>query len=227
MSETSVLDRLKSGIRRFQSDIYPNRREAYERAAREPQRPHTLLITCADSRIDPEAVTQAGPGEVFVTRNIGNMVPAYGEMLGGVSAVIEYAVSALKVQHIVVCGHSDCGAMKALLHPEAVESMPTVKSWLTNGKAALNIAQTVTSSGDDRTRTPLAILTEQNVLMQLQHLRTHPSVAGALARGEISLSGWVYEIGTAEVRIAEDGHVNFVPISSSQAAGELAGHPVA
>ena len=228
MSETSVLERLKSGIRRFQSDIYPSRREAYERAASEPQRPHTLLITCADSRIDPEAVTQAGPGEVFVTRNIGNMVPAYGEMLGGVSAVIEYAVSALKVQHIVVCGHSDCGAMKALLHPEAVESMPTVKSWLTNGKAALNVAESLaTQQNGDNHRTPLAVLTEQNVLMQLQHLKTHPSVAGALARGEISLSGWVYEIGTAEVRIAEDGHAQFIPISSSQAAGELAGHPIA
>ena len=224
MSETSVLERLKAGVRRFQSEIYPSRREAYERAASEPQRPHTLLITCADSRIDPEAVTQAGPGEVFVTRNIGNMVPAYGEMLGGVSAVIEYAVSALKVQHLVVCGHSDCGAMKALLHPEAVESMPTVKSWLTNGKAALNIAQSMPA---DAKRSPLAVLTEQNVLMQLQHLKTHPSVAGGLARGEISLSGWIYEIGTAEVRIAEDGQQRFIPISSSQAAGELAGHPIA
>ena len=88
------------------------------KAASEPQRPHALIITCADSRIDPESITQSQPGDIFVTRNVGNMVPAYGEMLGGVSAVIEYAVSALKVQHVVVCGHSDCGAMKGLLHPE-------------------------------------------------------------------------------------------------------------
>ena len=114
---SNALDQLKDGIRRFQEEIYPERRDTYIKAASEPQRPHTLIITCADSRIDPEAVTQAGPGEVFVTRNIGNMVPAYGEMLGGVSAVIEYAVTALKVRHVVICGHSDCGAMKAPAQP--------------------------------------------------------------------------------------------------------------
>lgn len=222
MSEAKVLDRLKQGVRQFQKQIYPDRAESYIKAASEPQRPHTLIVTCADSRIDPEAVTQSGPGEVFVTRNIGNMVPAYGEMLGGVSAVIEYAVMALKVKHVVVCGHSDCGAMKALLNPASTAAMPTVTSWLTNGKAALTVAQATegenTPAGDRLHR-----LTEENVLMQIAHLKTHPSVAGAMARGELSISGWVYEIGTGEVRVAEEGQREFVPVSEAAAEAELVG----
>src|SRR4051794_37700456 len=112
-----MTNRLLEGVRHFRHQVYPTRRKAYEEAARTPQRPHTLFVTCADSRIDPELMTQSGPGEIFVARNIGNLVPAYGEMLGSVSAVIEYAVAALGVQEVVICGHTDCGAMKALLHP--------------------------------------------------------------------------------------------------------------
>ena len=189
------LDTLKDGIRRFQEEIYKDRRDRYLKAASEPQRPHTLIITCADSRIDPEAVTQSGPGEVFVTRNIGNMVPAYGEMLGGVSAVIEYAVSALKVRHVVICGHSDCGAMKALLNPGSTAGMPAVAGWLANGKASLAVAESMGEKDAPPTRR-LDRLTEENVLMQLTHLKTHPSVAGALASGELTTSGWVYDIGS-------------------------------
>jgi len=138
-----VLGQLKAGIRRFQTEVYPEQAETYRKAASEPQRPRALIVACADSRIDVESITQSGPGDIFVTRNIGNLVPAYGEMLGGVSAVIEYAVSALKVKHIVVCGHTDCGAMKALMHPEAIENMATVKSWMKNAHAALSVANSL------------------------------------------------------------------------------------
>ena len=214
MSEQSVLERLKDGVRRFQAEVHAEKAEEYHRAATTPQRPHALLVACADSRIDVEAITSSGPGDIFVTRNVGNMVPAYGEMLGGVSAVIEYAVSALKVRHIVVCGHSDCGAMKALLRPESTDSMPTVKSWLTNGQAALTVADSL-GHHDDRPSERMRRLTEQNVLMQLAHLKTHPSVAGAMVRGELTISGWVYEIGTGEVRIAEDGKWDFTPVTDA------------
>jgi carbonic anhydrase len=207
----AVLEELKVGIRRFRTEVYPENEATYLKAASEPQRPHALIVTCADSRIDPELITQSQPGDVFVTRNIGNLVPAYGEMLGGVSAVIEYAVSALKVQHVVVCGHTDCGAMKGLLDPEGLESMPTVKSWLKNAHAALSVANSL-AEPDEKASTLMRRLTEENVLLQMQHLRTHPSVAGAMAREELTISGWVYDIGKGEVRISADGGRVFVPV---------------
>src|SRR6184192_157353 len=131
-SVDTVLKELKAGIRRFRTEIYPKNEATYLQSVSEPQRPHALFVTCADSRIDPELLTQSGPGDLFVTRNIGNLVPAYGEMLGGVSAVIEYAVAGLEVENIVICGHADCGAMKALVRPESISKMPTVKAWLRN-----------------------------------------------------------------------------------------------
>jgi carbonic anhydrase len=208
----AVLEELKAGIRKFRTEVYPENKDTYVKAASVPQKPHALIVTCADSRIDPELITQSQPGDIFVTRNVGNLVPAYGEMLGGVSAVIEYAVSALKVQHVVICGHSDCGAMKGLLHPEGLEKLPTVKSWLTNAQAALSVANSLASK-DDKPSDLLRQLTEENVLLQLQHLRTHPSVAGAMAREELTISGWVYDIGKGEVRISEDGGRVFEPVT--------------
>ncbi|QHS53353.1 carbonic anhydrase [Edaphobacter sp. 12200R-103] len=206
-----VLEELKAGILHFQNEIYPPNAEKYKKAVSEPQQPSTLIVTCADSRIDPELITQSGPGEIFVTRNIGNLVPAYGEMLGGVSAVIEYAVSALKVKHVAICGHSDCGAMKALLDPGSLESLGSVKNWMRNAEAAMNVTDSLAPANEsplDR----LKRLTEENVLLQLQHLRTHPSVAGAIARKELTLSGWVYDIGAGQVRIAENGEREFHPV---------------
>jgi carbonic anhydrase len=169
--------------------------------------------------VDVETITSSGPGDVFASRNIGNMVPPYGGTPGGVTAVIEYAVTALMVRHVVICGHSDCGAMKALLHPESTDKMPMVKSWLHNGHAALMVADSL-AHRDDRPSERLRRLTEENVLMQLAHLKTHPSVAGAMARGELTISGWVYDIGTGVVRIAEGGRREFVPVSADGGAEE-------
>jgi carbonic anhydrase len=202
-----VRERLKEGIRRFRTEVYPERREAYTKAEAEPQKPHTLIVACADSRIDPGMITQSDPGDLFVTRNIGNMVPTYGEMMGGVSAVLEYAVSALKVQHVVICGHTDCGAMKALMNPGQLERMPTVRRWLRNAEAALSVAREL-DGGDEF----LMNLTKQNVLMQMTHARTHPSVAGAVARDELVISGWVYEIGSGNVLIYDEARQTFEPV---------------
>src|ERR1700709_1401254 len=123
-----ALSRLLDGVRKFRREVFPDRAEIYKKSVGQTQRPHTLFIACADSRIDPELITQSGPGEIFVCRNIGNIVPAYGEMLGGVSAVLEYAVHALGVANIVVCGHTGCGAMQALSNPDdpTLAQMPTV-----------------------------------------------------------------------------------------------------
>src|SRR6185503_15097413 len=200
----NVLEQLKAGVRRFQTQVYPDQAEMFRRAVAEPQEPHTLFVTCADSRIDPELITQSTPGEMFVLRNIGNMVPPYGEMMGGVSAVIEYAVSLLKVKHVVICGHADCGAMKGLLAPDSVQAMPAVKNWLTNAATALCVAEALDEKHQGVPVDFIRRVTEQNVLLQIQHLRTHASVAAAMVRDELTISGWVYEIGTGEVRIWEE-----------------------
>ena len=189
--------RLLDGVRAFRREVFPAQRDIYESIASQGQRPHTLLVTCADSRVDPELLTMSGPGEIFVTRNIGNIVPGYGEMLGGVSAVIEFAVTALGVSHIVICGHTDCGAIKALLDRNSVAAMPTVRQWLHNAEAALSVVQALET--DAPPDVFIAKLVEANVLLQLDHLRTHPSVAGRLARGTLAVHGWVYNIATGAV----------------------------
>jgi carbonic anhydrase len=209
-----VLQRLKDGVRRFQTEVYPQQAKIFAQAANAGQRPHTLFITCSDSRVDPIAITSSGTGEVFVTRNIGNIVPIYGEMLGGVSAVIEFAVSSLKVRHVVICGHTHCGAMHALLDPASVSGMPTVHNWLENARAALVATETLQKRRGAKTtdESMIEVLTEQNVLLQMQHLKTHPSIARAIRMSELTLSGWIYCIGTGEVSVAEAGQNAFTPI---------------
>jgi carbonic anhydrase len=204
------LERLLSGVRYFREREYPQRKQAYDQVTREGQRPHTLFITCADSRIDPELITQSGPGDIFVARNVGNLVPAYGEMIGAISAVIEYAVSALDVDQIVICGHADCGAMKALLRPEGLDTMPIVQHWLRNAHAALSITEAIRSKSDETQF--LKDLIEQNVLLQMNHLRTHPSVAGRLAQGRIAVYGWVYDFGSGDVLMYQETENRFEPI---------------
>ena len=210
MNETtnnaSVLDRLKAGVLRFQAETYPKDAATYQYAATHPQKPHTLFITCSDSRINVEKLLSSGVGEVFITRNIGNVVPSYRKPLEAVSAVVEYAVNAVKVSHIVVCGHSDCGAMKAVLNPPSPEALPAVCSWLTNACEAVG-------AGPQGDGARLRETTESNVLRQLENLKTHPAVADGLAKGTLSISGWVYEIGSGEVRVADGAHP-FQPVSA-------------
>jgi len=214
-------ERLLAGVRRFQREVYPEREAAYRQSVSEGQKPHALFITCADSRIDPELITQSGPGEIFVSRNIGNLVPAYGEVMGGVSAIIEYAVAALQVSHVVVCGHTDCGAMIGLLHPEKVARLPVVKSWLRNGETALSIVRSRGTAADEHAA--LHELIEENVLQQLNHLRTHPSVAGRLAQGSLALSGWVYDIGHGTVSVYDEEQRRFLPLTRERTISGSAG----
>ncbi|MGA9565200.1 MAG: carbonic anhydrase, partial [Candidatus Korobacteraceae bacterium] len=162
--------------------------------------PLALFITCADSRVNPNLVTQTDPGEIFIERNPGNMVPPYVEFVGGVTAGVEYAMLALKVPLIVICGHTDCGVMKALLHPEQVVDMPGVQSWMSHGFNARDemLHKFGTASEDDQLRH----MTELNVLGQIEHLKTHPSVSSRLRSGEIEIRGWVYDIGDGSIREA-------------------------
>ena len=210
-------ERLFDGVREFQENVFPEQRQHFEKLAG-GQSPGTLFITCADSRVVPEMLTQTDPGDLFVCRNIGNIVPSYGEMLGGVSAVIEYAVTALKVRNIVICGHSDCGAMKGLMNVDdpTLAKMPTVRSWLRNAEAARTVVEA--THGDLEGDAKVQALVEQNVVTQLQHLETHPSVAAALATDEIMLHGWVYGIKDGEVRTYDSGQRAFVPLDQPVAA---------
>ncbi len=205
------LERLLIGVRHFCEHEYPQRQEVYEQVTRAGQRPHTLFVTCADSRIDPELITQSGPGDIFVARNIGNIVPAYGEMMGGVSAVVEYAVSALEVDQVVICGHADCGAMAGLLHQEKLDGMSAVQNWLQNSLAALSISDALYSREDESKF--LEALVQQNVLLQMNHIRTHPSVAGRVAQGRLAVYGWVYDFRAGAVLMYEEDAKRFAPIT--------------
>ncbi len=205
--------RLLHGVRMFRERAFPAREELFAQLAT-GQQPQTLFIACADSRVVPELITQTSPGELFVCRNIGNVVPAYGEMLGGVSAVVEYACTALEVTDIVICGHSDCGAMKALLNRDdpLLRTMPTVASWLRNAEAARSVVA-VTHPGVTG-QAQLQALVEQNVRTQLAHLATHPAVAARLATGSIALHGWVYGIKDGSVSAVDAGG-RFVPLDAA------------
>ena len=202
-SAEEALRNIVEGFQRFRDQVYPEQEELFKRLAHE-QKPRAMFITCADSRIVPELITQSSPGDLFVTRNVGNVVPPYGQMNGGVSTAIEFAVVALGVHHIIICGHSDCGAMKAVLNPEQLERMPTVKAWLRHAEVARTVVAENCGCANHET---LGVLTEENVVAQLDHLRTHPSVAARLASGQLFIHGWVYDIETAAIRAydAESG----------------------
>ena len=204
---------LLDGVDEFTHHVFPGNKELFHSLAHS-QAPHTLFITCADSRVSPEMITQAKPGDLFVCRNIGNIVPAYGEMLGGVSAVVEFAVMALNVRQIVLCGHTDCGAMKGLASgAEATADMPTVQAWLRNAEAARSVVKTRGLNEDE----VVQALVEENVRLQLTHLRTHPAVAARVAQGQLELQGWVYDIGHGKVTVLDEASRQFLSLAEARA----------
>ncbi|PHS01762.1 MAG: carbonate dehydratase [Blastopirellula sp.] len=191
------MQKLVNGIHKFQRESFSKDQKLFETLA-EGQSPSALFITCSDSRIDPSYLTQTKPGELFILRAAGNIVPPYGLFHGGEAATIEYAVSVLKVKDIIICGHSHCGAMAGLLHPESLENLPAVKGLLTYAESTRRIVTENYShliEEDER----LTLTIEENVLVQLENLRTHPSVAAALARNDVNLHGWVYKFETGQV----------------------------
>ena len=205
------MKKILSGVEKFQGDVYPSKKRLFGKLA-DGQSPQVLFITCADSRIDPNLITQTEPGDLFVCRNAGNIVPPYSGTGEGMSASVEYAMAALKVPHIVVCGHSNCGAMKAVMHPEVANGLPHVQDWLTFSQAALQAVAGGKKGRGEKQR--MQALIEQNVLLQLQHLRTHPQVTAKLAAGETQLHGWVYDIGTGEITAYDESAGKFVPLAS-------------
>lgn len=190
------MEKLVKGFLKFRTEVFGKKKELFTRLS-ENQAPRALFITCSDSRIDPTMLTQTEPGELFILRNAGNMVPPYGSMQGGSTATIEYAMAVLKVPHIIVCGHTDCGVMRALLHPEEVHDLPAVKEWVGQAETTRRLMHEhyTNLKGDDR----LIKTTQENVRSQLDHLRTHPSVALLLRKKKVDLHGWVYSISTGDV----------------------------
>lgn len=197
----------------FQSDIFPGQSDLYAKLAG-GQSPKVLMISCADSRVVPEEIMQADPGDLFVCRNAGNIVPPYSENIGGVSATVEYGVLALGVRDIIVCGHSDCGAMKALMDPTPLGGMPSVKAWLEHSRAAHSVVRDSYPELTNGKAVRAASL--ENVVVQLQHLRSHPSVAAAIARGDVALHGWFFDIEAGQVLALDGDSHRFVPISKDK-----------
>ncbi|MBV6431984.1 MAG: Carbonic anhydrase 1 [Bryobacteraceae bacterium] len=205
------MDKLCAGYHKFKQDVFPEMKDLFEQLAGE-QHPHALFVTCADSRVLPSLITQSDPGELFICRNVGNIVPPHGERLGGVLSTIEYSVLVLGVKNIVVCGHSDCGAMRAVLHPERVNKMPTVKAWLTFAELARCVVEENYQHLPEEQR--LGVLIRENVLAQIGHLETLPSVASRMRRGELQLHGWYYEIHTGAMEVYDAEAHEFVPLES-------------
>jgi len=177
----------------FEKRVFPSQNDLYARLVADGQSPKALMISCADSRIVPEQIMQADPGDLFVCRNAGNIVPPHASQLGGVTATVEYAVMVLGVRDIIVCGHSDCGAMKALATDADLSSMPNVAAWLRHSHAAQKVCRENYST-DLSPAEKLRNMALENVVVQLSHLRTHPSIASGIARGDIALHGWYVDI---------------------------------
>jgi len=206
------MHRLIQGIHAFQQNEFRSERELFERLAK-GQNPETLFITCSDSRINPALLTGTKPGELFILRNAGNIVPPFGALRGGEAATVEYAVSVLGVQDIIVCGHSACGAMGALLDLPTVEELPAVKDWLFHAETTRQIMRTNYKDLSREDQVNVAI--QENVLVQIDNLRTHPAVAARIARGDIGLHAWVYKIGTGDVFAYDAAQGQFNPLGES------------
>ena len=185
------MKKLLEGYARFRRDIFPAQRQLFESLAA-GQHPETLFITCSDSRVVPSLITQTVPGTLFEIQNAGNLVPPHGTgLVGGTVATLEFAVAVLKVRHIVVCGHSDCGAIKALLDPDKLEHVPQVAAWLAQAGGTRTQIERERShaSAEDQLRAAI----ELNARAQLDNARSHPLVAAAVARGELDLHAWYYD----------------------------------
>ncbi|GGI77741.1 carbonic anhydrase [Legionella impletisoli] len=172
------------------------------------QSPEALLFTCCDSRVVPSIFTETKPGELFVDRTIGNIIhPAPTD--APVAATIEYALKVLKIKEIIVCGHTECGAMQGLINPRLVEDLPATRQLL---RIAAPVLEKIGEIPNPRERLQRAI--EENVLLQLEHLKSHPAVGEALSEDSIKIHGCVYNIGTGELQIYDEHHKTFTPVET-------------
>ncbi|HEY4278168.1 MAG TPA: carbonic anhydrase [Conexibacter sp.] len=190
---------LLAGIHSFQQEGFQSQRTLMERLAVEGQRPQIALVSCSDSRVLPEMFTQAAPGDIFLVRNAGNIVPANGGDAPGEAASLEFAVEVLGVRDVVVCGHTHCGAVDAILHPEKIAGMETLERWLLSSQETGRIVRERYAHLDGEAKMRVAVA--EHVLVQLEHLRSLPFIASRLAEPDFAIHGWVYDIATGEVLV--------------------------
>jgi carbonic anhydrase len=206
------VQKLGAGIHHFQANYFATNRELFEQLAEAGQRPETFFVTCSDSRVVPNLITNAPPGELFTVRNVGNIIPsATGGPMGGVAAAIEYAVEILEVENIIVCGHTNCGAIEAILDPEKVAHLPAVSRWLAESSRIPKLIEERYGNLEGDARMTAAV--EENVLLQLENLRSFPFLARRLEAGVLKMSGWVFKIATGDVFDYDPVSGQFLPLS--------------
>ncbi|HZL52529.1 MAG TPA: carbonic anhydrase [Terracidiphilus sp.] len=202
------MERLIAGHKRFLKDVFPGRRSHFHLLS-EGQAPEWLFITCSDSRVVPDMVLGTEPGDLFITRNAGNVVPITTQDVDGCTATIEYAVNVLKVKDAILCGHSDCGALKAALDHTALEGLPKAERWLSHVEAAFAHRQPLNQA--DGESAELASLIRGNVVAQLLNLKVQPAVKRAMEEGRLRVHGWYYDILTGRIEQYDEGLRRFVP----------------
>ncbi|MGA2539436.1 MAG: carbonic anhydrase, partial [Terracidiphilus sp.] len=205
----ATMQKLIEGHKRFLEEAFPARRNQFQLLS-ERQAPETLFITCADSRIVPDLILQSQPGDLFICRNAGNVIPRAGEPAGGVSATIEYAVQVLKVRNLIVCGHSDCGVIRALMSPQLLDGLTSVRDWLQHVAPAWKYVDEVERNAGELTRHKA--LTHANVLVQLDNLRTHAYIISAIAQERLQVHGWYYDILSGKIEYYDERSGKFSPL---------------
>ena len=205
---------LIEGVHRFRNDEFGNYRSLFQRLSREGQNPHTLFITCSDSRVLAELITQSKPGDLFVVKNIGNIVPpaSVTGTTNSTAAAIEFAVENLRVSDIVICGHSQCGAMTALLgKPLDEQRTPHLKEWLTLADPVREIMRSQYGHVKDRNH-QVDLAASENVLFALENLHSYYCVQDRLMDGSLRLHGWFFEIATAQLLAYDPDARQFSPL---------------
>lgn len=213
--------KLIKGLGDFRAKYVSTHRELLEQLS-QGQEPRVLFITCSDSRLEPNLITQADLGELFVIRNAGNIIPPYGAANGGEGASVEYAIHALGIEQIVICGHSHCGAMKGLLKLNELEDkMPLVYNWLRHTEATRRLIQENYTSGVYSTEELLEIAIAENILTQIENLRTYPVVRARLHQGKLKIYAWIYHIETGEVLAYDPETHSYLPPQSQILDGAI------
>ena len=196
------------GLLEFKKKPFQGMKDLFEQLSVK-QNPETLFITCSDSRIVPSLITQADPGDLFSIRNIGNIIPPYPSSFSE-AAALEYALNVLDIKDIIICGHSNCGAMKGLLTPHIEDQLPGVASWLGHSHAVLEEMKAERTTELSDPARELEIATKKNIVHQMNHLKTYPLIKAKMERKELTIHGWYYELVKGQVFIYEQELNEFI-----------------